>query len=105
MIGTRRRSFLPNFQKKNCVNLLLTALQSLASISRQNLLPQNPLKYPYFAIKHQFFITYINTNGRSHYARSATCPVLEITPFKSMRFQVGRPDRSENNPATGNRPI
>jgi hypothetical protein len=90
MIGTRRRSFLPNFQKKNSVNLLLTALQSLASISRQEFLPQNPLKYPYFAIKHQFFITYIDTNGR-HVASFGT------TPFKSMGFQLGRPDRPEQS--------
>jgi hypothetical protein len=103
MIGTRRRSFLPNFQNKNCVSLLLAALQSLASISCQKLLP-SPLKYPYFAIKHQFFITYIDTNGHSHYAHSATRPVLELHPSNQWDFnwadQIGL-----NNPATGNRPI
>jgi hypothetical protein len=85
MIGTRQ-SFLPNFQKKNCVILLLTALQSLASISRQKLLPQNPLKYPYFAIKHHFFIMYIDTNGRSHYAHSTTRSVLELHPSNQWDF-------------------
>jgi hypothetical protein len=57
------------------------------------------LKYPYFAIKHQFFITYIDTNGRSHYAHSATQPVLELLPSNQWDFnwadQIGL-----NNPAT-----
>jgi hypothetical protein len=104
MIGTRRRSFLPNFQKKNCVNLpiLLTALQSRLDFP-PNLFTPNLLKYPYFAIKHKFFITYIYTNGRSHYVHSATRPVLELHPSNQWDFnwanQIGL-----NNPATGNQP-
>jgi hypothetical protein len=87
------------------VDLLLTALQSLAPISRQNCLPQNPLKYPYFAInKHQIFITYIDTNGRSHYAHSAMPPVLELHPSNQWDFnwadKIGL-----NNTAIGKRPI
>jgi hypothetical protein len=70
----------------------------------KNVDPQNPLKYPYFAIKHRFFITYFNTNGRSHYAHSATRPVLELRPSNQWDFnwavQIGL-----NNPATGIRPI
>jgi hypothetical protein len=65
---------------------------------------QNPLKYPYFAIKHQFFFTYIDANGRSHYAHSATQPVLELLPSNQWDFnwadQIGL-----HNPATGNRPL
>jgi hypothetical protein len=70
------------------------------------MLTQNPLKYPYCAIKHQFFITYIDTNGHSHYAHrdSATRPVLELRPSNQWDFnwadQIGL-----NNPATGNRPL
>jgi hypothetical protein len=47
----------------------------------------NLLKYPYFAIKHQLVIVYIDTNGAS----------FGTTPFKSMGFQLGRPDRPEQS--------
>jgi hypothetical protein len=70
------------------------------------MLPQNPLKYPYFAIKHQFFITYIDTNGRSHYSHSTTRPVLELHPSNQCQWDFNWADQiGLNNPATGNRPI
>jgi hypothetical protein len=77
MISTRRRSSLPNFQKKNCVNLLLTALQPYP-------------KTPYFAIKHKF-LSHISIPMGAVPRGQFWNYTLQI----KMGFQLGRPDRPE----------
>jgi hypothetical protein len=57
------------------------------------------LKYPYFAIKHQFFITYIEWATQRHAASFGT------TPFNLMGFQLGRPNRPEQSSYRRNPPI
>jgi hypothetical protein len=96
MIGTRR-SFQPNFQKKNCVNLL-TAFQSCPDFT-PNFFTPNPLKYPYFAIKQKIFITYIyiDTKWAEPLRTQRHVASFGTTPFKSMGFQLGRPDQPEQS--------
>jgi hypothetical protein len=73
-----------NSSSKSCLDFL------------PKLFTPNPFKYPYFAIKHPTFYhvqMYIDTNVRSHYAHSATRPVLELHPSNQWNFNWA--DRSE----------